>query len=93
MDVKIKLLGGLFMLSLLSVASLAAPSGDLRLVEAAKERDKERAASFLALLAGTGIYPCVPGGMLPGTGFPNRLSRPDNPARSSVLRCVPSRFA
>ncbi len=47
MDVKIKVLGGLFLLSLLSVASLAAPSGDLRLVEATKERDKEAVRSLL----------------------------------------------
>ena len=47
MGVKIKVLPGLFILSLLSVVSLAAPSGDLRLVVAVKERDKEAVRSLL----------------------------------------------
>src|ERR1700730_10279102 len=47
MDVRIKGLGGWWIVSLLSVASFAAPSSDLRLVEAVKKRDKEAIRSLL----------------------------------------------
>ncbi|MCZ6491098.1 MAG: ankyrin repeat domain-containing protein, partial [Acidobacteria bacterium] len=44
---KVKSLGIWWMLSLLSVATLAAAEGDLRLVEAAKSRDREAVRSLL----------------------------------------------
>ena len=47
MRIRIKLLGGWWMISLLSVASLAAASGDLRLVEAVEKGNKEAARSLL----------------------------------------------
>ena len=47
MGIKVKGLGGWWMLPLLSVASLAATSSDLRLVEAVKNRDQEAVRSLL----------------------------------------------
>ncbi len=47
MDIKFKSLVGWWIVSLLAVAGLAAPNSDLRLVEAAKNKDQEAVRSLL----------------------------------------------
>jgi len=47
MGVKLKGLGGCCLMSLLSVCGFASPSGDLRLLDAVKEQDKEAVRSLL----------------------------------------------